>query len=47
MGMIILAFGLMVLELGTLVIYDGIKTFLTHVRRGANGPGGNGPLHFI
>ena len=32
--MAILASVFMVLELGALVIYDGIKNFLTHVQRG-------------
>ena len=39
MGAAILASAFMVLELAALVIYDGIKKFLTRVRRG-NGPGG-------
>ena len=34
MGATILASAFMVLELGALVIYDGIKNFLTHVQGG-------------
>ena len=50
MGMAILASAFMVLELGALVIYDGIKNFLTHVWGGGGGnelgaQGGNEPLH--
>ena len=47
MGTIILAFAFMVLELGALVIYDGIKNFLTDVWRGGQmgQEGGNGMLH--
>ena len=40
MGMVILASAFLVLELGALVIYDGIKNFLTHVWRGVKWPGG-------
>ena len=33
----ILASAFLGLELGALVIYDGIKNFLTHARRGGGG----------
>ena len=45
MGMVILASAFLVLELGALVIYDGIKNFLMQVQRGKSGrEGGSG--HF-
>ena len=37
MGTAILASAFLVLELGALVIYDGIKNFLTHAQRGGGG----------
>ena len=40
MGAAILASAFLVLELGALVVYDGIKNFLMHVWRGAKWPGG-------
>ena len=40
MGVAILPSAFLVLELGALVIYNGIKKFLTHVRRGGKWPGG-------
>ena len=40
MGMAILASAFLVLKFGALVIYEGIKNFLTHVWRGAKWPGG-------
>ena len=47
MGTAILVLASMVLEVGALVIYDGIKKFLTHVQRGGEraSMGENGPLH--
>ena len=46
MGAAILASASMVLEQGALVVYDGIKKFLTHVQRGQwAGRGEHGPLH--
>ena len=46
MGVAILASALMVLKLGALVIYDGIKKFLTRVQSGGmSQERGNEPLH--
>ena len=48
MGATILVSTFLVLELGAIVIYDGIKIFLTHVWRGevASRWGGGGSGHF-
>ena len=42
-----LASAFLVLELGALVIYDGIKNFLTHVQRGGEVPGGGNLATFL
>ena len=42
MGASILASAFLVLELATLVIYNGIKNFLTHAQRWGKWPGEGG-----